>query len=62
MPKNAPMSIIPSSPIFVTPERSLNIPPIAAKMSGVANRSMEAKSADQTTTVSSLPILESVAR
>ena len=28
--KNAPMSIIPSSPMFTTPERSEKMPPIAA--------------------------------
>jgi hypothetical protein len=48
--------------MFVTPERSENIPPIAAKTSGVANRSVDAISADQTTTVSSLPTPDSVAR
>jgi hypothetical protein len=36
IPKNAPIIIIPSSPMFTTPERSENIPPRAAKMSGVA--------------------------
>ena len=36
IPKNAPISIIPSRPMFTTPERSENIPPSAAKMSGVA--------------------------
>ena len=35
-PKNAPVSIIPSRPMFTTPLRSENMPPIAAKMSGVA--------------------------
>ena len=34
--KNAPVSIIPSSPMFTTPERSENRPPIDAKTSGVA--------------------------
>ena len=34
--KNAPISIIPSRPMFTTPARSLNMPPIAAKVSGVA--------------------------
>ena len=34
--KNAPMSIIPSRPMFTTPERSLNMPPTAANVSGVA--------------------------
>ena len=42
--KNAPISIIPSSPMFTTPERSEKIPPIAANASGVANRSVEASS------------------
>ena len=41
-PKKAPISIIPSSPMFTTPERSEKIPPIAAKASGVAKRSVEA--------------------
>ena len=35
-PKNAPISIIPSSPMFTTPERSDVTPPSAAKVSGVA--------------------------
>ena len=43
MPKNAPMSIIPSRPMFTTPERSEKIPPIAANVSGVAKRSVEAR-------------------
>ena len=34
--KKAPMSIIPSSPMFTTPERSENSPPRAANASGVA--------------------------
>ena len=34
--KNAPISIIPSSPMFTTPERSENRPPSDAKTSGVA--------------------------
>ena len=42
MPQKAPISIIPSRPMFTTPERSENIPPIAAKMSGVAKTSIEA--------------------
>ena len=62
IPKNAPISIIPSRPMFDTPDRSLNMPPIAAKMSGVAYRSIAASSADQTTTVSSLPTPDRVAR
>ena len=42
--KKAPISIIPSSPMFTTPERSQKMPPIAAKASGVAKRSVEAMS------------------
>ena len=42
MPKNAPASIIPSSPMLITPARSLKMPPIAAKASGVAKRSVAA--------------------
>ena len=41
IPKNAPISIIPSRPMFTTPLRSENMPPMAAKMSGVANASAE---------------------
>ena len=33
---------MPSSPMFTTPERSENMPPIAANVSGVANTSIEA--------------------
>ena len=62
MAKNAPISIIPSSPMFTTPERSLNMPPIAANVSGVAQRSVAARSADQTTTLSRFVALETVAR
>ena len=43
MPKNAPASIIPSRPMFTTPERSEKIPPIAAKVSGVAARRVAAR-------------------
>ena len=60
--KNEPMSIIPSSPMLTTPERSEKRPPSAAKRSGVANRIVEAKSAPQITTASSLSTLERVAR
>ena len=60
--KNAPISIIPSSPMFTTPERSLNMPPSAANVSGVAYRSIAARSADQTTTLSSFASPERVAR
>ena len=42
IPKNAPASIIPSSPMFTTPERSQKMPPIAASASGVAKRSVAA--------------------
>ena len=35
-PKKQPISSMPSSPMFTTPLRSENIPPTAAKMSGVA--------------------------
>ena len=62
IPKKAPISIIPSSPMFTTPDRSEKRPPSAAKASGVANRSVAANSADQTTTLSSFPMPESVAR
>jgi hypothetical protein len=42
IPQNAPISIIPSRPMFTTPERSENMPPIAAKVSGVAKTSIDA--------------------
>ena len=35
-PKNAPVSIMPSRPMFTTPERSDVTPPSAANVSGVA--------------------------
>ena len=60
--KNAPLSIIPSSPMFTTPERSENRPPSDAKTSGVAYRSIAPKSAPQTTTASRFSTLERVAR
>ena len=47
-PKNAPINIIPSRPMFMTPLRSEKIPPSAANVSGVAARSVAAMSADQT--------------
>ncbi len=47
--------------MFTTPLRSENMPPRAAKISGVAKRSMEAVSADHTTTDSRLDTLDSVA-
>jgi hypothetical protein len=37
-PPNAPISIIPSSPRFNTPERSAMVSPSAAKMTGVLKR------------------------
>ena len=42
IPQKAPISIMPSRPMFTTPERSENIPPIAAKVSGVAKTSIDA--------------------
>ena len=39
MPKNAPISIIPSRPMFTTPLRSETSPPIAANVSGVVQTS-----------------------
>jgi hypothetical protein len=50
--KYAPISIMPSMPMFTTPERSHTIPPRAPNSSGVAKRSIAAKSADHTTTSS----------
>src|SRR5687768_2173295 len=38
---NAPTSILPSSAMLTTPERSLSKPPSAAKTSGVARRAEE---------------------
>ena len=35
-PEEAPIRSIPSSPMFTTPLRSENMPPTAAKISGVA--------------------------
>src|SRR5919108_406655 len=51
-PKNAPISIIPSRPMFTTPLRSENMPPSAANVSGVAYRSVAAVSADHVMTAS----------
>ncbi len=42
MAKKAPTSIIPSRPMFTTPDRSEKIPPIAANASGVAKRRVAA--------------------
>ena len=39
---HAPISIMPSSAMLITPARSLNIPPIAAKISGIETRNVEA--------------------
>src|SRR5450759_1936584 len=41
-PKNAPTSIMPSSAMLTTPERSQMVPPIAARASGVAMRMADA--------------------
>src|SRR3954464_12554408 len=40
----APASIIPSRPMLITPDRSENSPPIAARMSGVGSRTVDASS------------------
>src|SRR3954451_19628530 len=61
IPQNAPMSIMPSRPMLMTPLRSEMVPPSAANSSGVANRSIEANSADHTTTRSRLPTPDLVA-
>ena len=61
-PKNAPISIMPSSPMLMTPQRSDTMPPSAAKISGVAKRSIAASSADQTNDLSRLPTPDFVAR
>ena len=50
IPKKAPISIMPSRPMFTTPLRSENMPPMAAKMSGVANASPSEISVDQVMT------------
>ena len=60
--KNAPLSIIPSSPMLTTPERSEKRPPSDAKTSGVAYLSMAPNSAPQMTTASRCSTLERVAR
>ena len=61
-PKKAPISIIPSRPMFTTPLRSENMPPIAAKVSGVAHRSVAVASAPQKTTMWRCVTLDCVAR
>ena len=48
--KNAPVSIIPSRPMFTTPLRSENMPPIAANVSGVAKANIAVKSGVHETT------------
>ena len=48
--KKAPVSIIPSRPMFTTPLRSENMPPIAAKVRGVANANIAVKSGVHETT------------
>ncbi len=49
MPKNAPISIIPSSPMLTTPARSEIRPPSAPNVSGVAYWSVPANSPAVTT-------------
>ena len=44
---NAPISMNPSSAILVIPERSERSPPIAAKMSGAAERSVAVTNATE---------------
>jgi hypothetical protein len=61
IPKKAPISIMPSRPMLMTPLRSDRMPPIAANTSGVAKRSMAAISADHTKTRSRLPSPDLVA-
>jgi len=48
--KNAPVSIIPSSPMFTTPLRSENMPPSAAYVRGVAKTNIAEKSGVHETT------------
>src|SRR5215207_10135837 len=50
MPQKAPVSIMPSRPMLMTPLRSDTMPPSAANSSGVAKRSIEPISADQVNT------------
>ncbi len=61
IPKKQPMRSMPSSPMFTTPLRSENMPPTAAKISGVAYRSIEAVRAPHTNTASRFATLEIVA-
>src|SRR4030042_6109891 len=44
-PAKAPVSIMPSRPMFTTPERSEKMPPMAVKTRGVARRTAAAKNA-----------------
>ncbi len=48
-PKNAPINIIPSSPMLTTPLRSENMPPIAAKTSTVVSHRDPDRSVDHCT-------------
>ena len=59
-PKNAPMSIMPSSPMFTTPLRSENIPPSAAKRSGVVKTSVSEMRVDHVMTSERCPALARV--
>src|SRR5262245_18645889 len=61
MPQKAPISIIPSRPMFTTPERSEKMPPSAAKVSGVAKTSIDAIRL-AVKTVFRLPTLDCIAR
>src|ERR1700744_2301264 len=54
MPQKQPINIMPSSPMLITPLDSEITPPSAAKISGVAYRSVAATSADQVNTDSSV--------
>ena len=60
-PKNAPISIIPSRPMFTTPLRSEKSPPIAAKVERRRVAERRGESADQAKTRSRFPTLDCVA-
>jgi len=62
IPQKAPISIIPSRPMFTTPLRSEKIPPIAAYTSGVAKTNIAAIRLGQVNTISRCATLERVAR
>ena len=62
MPQKAPMSIMPSRPMFTTPLRSEKMPPSDPYISGVAKTSIEAISVDHVKTISRFSTLERVAR